>query len=372
MASVPPVPPVPPVPSAAVLAPGALVAVTGASGFIAAHVVRLLLERGYRVRGTVRNPDKAADVAHLRALPGAADRLELVAADLLTPGAFDAAVAGAAAVLHTASPYVLDVEDPQRDLVDPAVEGTRNVLAACARAASVRRVVVTSSMAAITDEPDGDHVLTEADWNTRSSLTRNPYYLSKTLAERAAWAFVDEQRPAWDLVVINPFMVIGPSLSPGLNTSNQLFVDLLAGTYPAIMRLTWGFVDVRDVALAHVLAIETPAAGGRNICAADTIAMREVVELLAGHGHGGRKLPRRGLDCAAGDQVVRLSSYFQPRGVGSYLRTHVGRVPRYDNGKIQRDLGLVFRDVRDTILETVRDLERWGHLPTGAAAVAAA
>jgi len=347
--------------------PGALVAVTGATGFIASHLVKLLLERGYRVRGTVRNPDKAADVAHLRALPGAAERLELHAADLLTAGAFDAVVAGCRAVFHTASPYVLDAKDPQRDLVDPAVEGTRNVLGACARAASVTRVVLTSSMAAITDEPGGEHVLTEADWNTRSTLTRNPYYLSKTQAERAAWTFVEEARPGFDLVVINPFLVIGPSLAPGLNTSNQVFVDLLAGTYPAIMNLTWGFVDVRDVASAHVLALEQRAATGRYICAASTIAMRALVTLLRERGQGGDKLPRRGLDCALGDGLVKLSSYAQPRGVGSYLRTHVGRVPRYDNGKIQRDLGLTFRDVPTTILETIADLRRWGHLPAAAA-----
>jgi dihydroflavonol-4-reductase len=126
------------------------------------------------------------------------------------------------------------------------------------------------------------------------------------------------------------------------------------------MDLTWGFVDVRDVALAHVRALETPSAAGRHICAASTISMREVVTLLAEHGFAG-KLPRRGFDCAVGNRMVFLSSYFQPRGVGSYLRTHIGRVPRYDNGKIQRELGLAFRPVAETILDTVRDLERWGH-----------
>lgn len=337
------------------------VAVTGAAGFIGSHIVKLLLGRGYRVVGTVRDPDAAAN-DHLRALPAAAERLQLARANLLEPGAFDAAIADCRAVLHTASPYILHARDPQRDLVDPAVMGTRNVLEACARAPSMQRVVVTSSMAAITDEPDAAHVLTEADWNQRSSLTRNPYYLSKTLAERAAWAFMSERAPGFDLVAINPFLVIGPSLSPGLNTSNQLFVDLLTGTYPGILDLTWGFVDVRDVALAHVLAIETPSAHGRYLCAAEAVAMRTVVELLADNGYAGRKLPRRDLACTAGDYAVKLLSYLQPRGVGSYLRTHVGRVPRYDNAKIRRELGLTFRSIPGTILETVHDLERWGHL----------
>jgi dihydroflavonol-4-reductase len=220
-------------------------------------------------------------------------------------------------------------------------------------------------MAAITDEPESDHVLTEADWNTKSTLERNPYYLSKTLAEREAWRFVDEDKPGFDVVAINPFLVIGPSHSPGLNTSNQLFVDLLKGTYPGVMNLSWGFVDVRDTALAHLLALESPTAKGRYICAAGTISMRDVVALLERNGWGeGRKLPWLGLDCAIGDFTVKLSSYFQPAGVGSYLRTHVGRSPRFDNGKIKHELGLAFRPLEQTILETMADLERWHHLPT--------
>lgn len=337
--------------------------VTGASGFIAAHVVSQLLAKGHQVRGTVRSRAKAKE---LLALPGAAERLELVEADLLTPGAFDAAAESCDAVLHTASPYVLDAKDPQKDLVEPAVAGTRNVLAAAAKAKSVRRVVVTSSVAAITDEPESDHVLTEADWNTKSSLERNPYYYSKTLAERAAWDFVEKEKPGFDLVVINPFLVIGPSLTPGasgVNTSNQMFVDLLTGTYPGIMNLAWGFVDVRDVAEAHVRAVETPSASGRYLTAGETMPMRALVELLEQNGWGkGNKLPKLGMDCSVGDFAVRLSSYFQPKGVGSYLRTNVGRVPRYDNGKVQRELGVRFRPAAESVLDTLEDLRKQGQV----------
>jgi dihydroflavonol-4-reductase len=349
----------------------AIVAVTGASGFIASHIVGELLAHGFRVRGSVRQPGKAADAAHLQALPGAAERLQLVAGDLLVDRSFDETVRGATYVLHTASPYVLDAKDPQKDLVDPAVKGTLNVLASCAREPSIRRVLVTSSMAAVTDEPEGNHVLTEADWNGTSSLSRNPYYYSKTVAERSAWDFVTTEKPRWDLIAINPFLVIGPSVGPGLNTSNQIFVDLLRGSYPGIMNLTWGFVDVRDVALAHVLAMETPGAQGRYLCAAETIAMRDVVDLVARSPFASDKLPKLGMDCAIGDYAVKLSSYLQPKGVGSYLRTHVGRVPRYDNGKIQRDLGLRFRKVQTSILDTLADLRRWGHIPAASPAAVA-
>src|SRR5262249_47300150 len=122
---------------------------------------------------------------------------------------------------------------------------------------------------------------------------------------------------------------------PGLNTSNRLFVDLLKGTFPGIVSLTWGFVDVRDVADAHVRAMETPSAKGRYICAGETASMRAVVDLLRKHGwERRRKLPTLGLDNPIGDSIVRMASYLQPKGVGSYLRTHVGRLPRYDTSKI--------------------------------------
>jgi dihydroflavonol-4-reductase len=271
-------------------------------------------------------------------------------------------VRGCAAVFHTASPYIIQVDDPQRDLVDPAVNGTLGVLRACAAAPDVARVVLTSSMAAVTDEPDAGRVLTEADWNERSTLTRNPYYLSKTLAERAAWEFVRERTPAWDLVAINPFLVIGPSLSRALNPSNKVLADLLRGVYPGVMRLTWGFVDVRDVAEAHVRAMDAAAAAGRYLCAAETLSMRELVALMRGLGFGGYKLPRLSLDHGVGDVAIRLASYLQPKGVGQYLRTHIGRVPRFDHSKIERDLGMRFRPVEQSIADTLQDLVRWGHI----------
>jgi dihydroflavonol-4-reductase len=341
----------------------ARVLVTGATGFIASRIVEQALAAGAQVRGTVRNLRKPGDIQVLQQLPGAFERLALVEADLLREGSFDRAADGCDAVVHAASPYVLNPRDAQKDLVDPAVAGTSNVLNACERAGSVRRVVVTSSMAAVTDEPDSAHTLTEADWNQKSSLTRNPYYYSKTLAEKAAWDFVAQRKPLFDLVAINPFMVIGPSLISGLNPSNQIFVDLLKGTYPGIVSLTWGFVDVRDVAAAHLRALETPSAHGRYLCAGDTLSMRGVVSLLRENGYAGYKLPKRPLDSSGGNLMVRLLSFTQPAGVGSYLRSHVGRVPNYDTTKIRTELGMTFRPVEQSVLETMTDLARWGHLP---------
>ncbi len=343
-------------------ASGRPVCVTGASGFIAAQIVADLLQAGYRVRGTVRNLESRLARDPAATWPGAGDRIALFAADLLAPGSFDAAVAGAGCVLHTASPFILDARDPEREIVRPAVAGTREVLAAAARSGTVRRVVLTSSMAAITDEPARGHVLTEADWNGKSSLSRNPYYYSKTLAEKEAWRFMAEEEPGFDLVVLNPFIVVGPSLVPSLGTSNKMFVDMMSGAYPVIMSLTWGFVDVRDVARAHVRAMEAPTAAGRYICAGETITMREVVTMLRADGYGRYRLPRIGLDSPSGDRLMRLAAHTRPRGVRDYLLSHIGRELRFDNAKIRRELGLEFRPLATTIRETVRDLERRGHL----------
>lgn len=339
-----------------------LLCVTGASGFIGAHIVEDLLGAGYRVRGTVRDASSTRH-DHLRSLPGADERLQLVTANLDDPATLEAAAAGCTCVLHTASPYVLDVDDPQRDLVRPAVEGTRGVLEACRAAGTVRRVVVTSSMAAVTDAPDEHHVLTEADWNTASSLTRNPYYHSKTLAEREAWRFAGQAGVGFDVVAINPFIVIGPSHSDTINVSNRILVDILSGGYPGILGLTWGFVDVRDVARSHRLAVETPRASGRYLCVNEVVSMRELVELLRRQGYDGYPLPTRRLDNGLGDTLVRLGSYFRPKGTGSYLRTNIGRVPRFDTSKIRHDLDLDFRPLDATVRDTVDDLIRWGHVP---------
>lgn len=339
-----------------------MVLVTGASGFIASHIVRELLERGYTVRGTVRSVADITKTDFLAALPGAQERLTLVEADLMIDGSFDAAAEGCDVVMHVASPYLVNADDPQADLVDPAVHGTLNVLRAAAKA-NVHRVILTSSMAAISDEPHPTKVFTEDDWNERSTLDRNPYYLSKVKAEWEAWIFVKTTSPSFDLVVINPYLVLGPSLGPELNTTNAIFRDLLSGAYPGILDLSWGFVDVRDVATAHVLAMENPNASGRYLCAGETFSMKQVVEVLRHAGYAKwTLLPKRDLSSSFYTWVMKLLSYTQPKGTGSYLRTHLGRVMLYDSSKIQRDLGMVYRLPKDSVLDTVADLKLRGHV----------
>lgn len=338
------------------------ICVTGASGFIASYVIRELLDNGYTVRGTVRGLTEGNNYEYLTSLPGAAGRLELVQAELLTEGSYDEAIAGCEYVIHTASPYVLDVTDPQKDLVDPALKGTLNALQTCARAGSVKKVVLTSSVAAVFDEPISGHVYTEKDWNETSSLTRNPYFYSKTLAERSAWDYIEKENPAFELVVVNPGVVIGPSLVPSLNTSNQILRDVLAGIYPIIMSISWGFVDVRDVAHAHILAMENEKAKGRYLCTSETLGMSGVVSILREAGYSNYKLPKMKITGKAGNAMVKILVSTQPKGVRTFIRTHVGRGVEYNNSKIRQELGISFRSVKDSILEAVKDLLRWKHI----------
>lgn len=338
------------------------VCVTGASGFIASHVIRELLESGYTVRATVRKPANARNYPYLTALPGAEERLELVQAELLNEGSFDAVIDGCEQVIHMASPYILDAKDLQRDLIDPAIKGTLNVLIACHRSGSVKKVVLTSSAAALFDEPVSGHTYSDKDWNISSSLTRNPYYYSKTMAEKSAWDFIKTEKPDFSLTTINPGVAIGPSIVPSLNTSNKIFSDVLSGTYPIIMSLKWGFVDVRDTAHAHVAAMENKDAAGRYICVAETLSMDEAVKILREAGYGCYKLPKLKLSGSIGNSLVKILVVAQPKGVRTFIRLHVGRDIAFDTSKIREELGMSFRPVRETIKDAVSDLISWGHV----------
>eukprot|EP00343_Euplotes_focardii_P008194 CAMPEP_0205818472 /NCGR_PEP_ID=MMETSP0206-20130828/389_1 /ASSEMBLY_ACC=CAM_ASM_000279 /TAXON_ID=36767 /ORGANISM="Euplotes focardii, Strain TN1" /LENGTH=331 /DNA_ID=CAMNT_0053110855 /DNA_START=30 /DNA_END=1025 /DNA_ORIENTATION=+ len=241
------------------------VCVTGASGYVAGVLIDLLLKSEspkYSVGGTVRSLANKEKVAHLqKSYPG----LELFEADLLTDGSFDAAFVGCGVVFHTASPFQLQVEDPQRDLVDPAVNGTRNVLTAAAKA-GVKKVVLTSSCAAVVaaSEITATRVFTEEDWNLESSLDNAPYRFSKTMAEKEAWKLSKEL--GFELAVINPAFVMGPPVSTRTDGTSIGTVKWLleGGAKEGAMPMVLGCVDVRDVGLAHIRAAERSEATGKR------------------------------------------------------------------------------------------------------------
>ncbi|XXG79452.1 hypothetical protein AAC387_Pa09g0512 [Persea americana] len=261
---------------------GKLVCVTGASGYIASWLVKLLLDRGYTIRASVRDPNDPKKTEHLRALDGATERLHLFKANLLEEGSFDAAIDGCEGVFHTASPFYHAVTDPQAELIEPAVKGTLNVLGSCAKTSSVKRAVVTSSMAAVaySGKPLTPDVVVDETWFSSPDYCRETeswYMLSKTLAEEAAWKFAKEK--GIDVVTINPAMVIGPLLQPTLNTSAAAILNFVNGALP-FPNSTFGWVNVKDVAEAHILAFEVASASGRY-CLVERVAHNsEIVKIL--------------------------------------------------------------------------------------------
>ncbi|KAL6503006.1 hypothetical protein OROHE_024174 [Orobanche hederae] len=266
------------------------VCVTGASGFIASWIVKFLLQRGYTVKASVRDPNDPKKTKHLMALDGAKERLHLIKANLLEEGSFDSIVDGCEGVFHTASPFYHAVKDPQTELIDPALKGTLNVLRSVAKAPSVKRVVLTSSIASVAynDTPRGpETVINETWWSDAEWCKRAKkwYVLSKTVAEEAAWKFVKEK--GIDMVTICPPMVIGPLLQPTLNTSCEAILNLVndgatsktecAEAYP---NSSYGWVNVKDVALAHILAFENPSANGRYLTVERVAHYSEIVDIM--------------------------------------------------------------------------------------------
>lgn len=245
---------------------GKVVCVTGASGYIASWLVKLLLARGYTVKATVRSLNDPRKTEHLLALDGAKERLHLFEANLLEEGSFDSVVEGCDGAFHTASPVVLTVTDPKAELLDPALKGTLNVLQSCAKVPSIKRVVITSSMASvmINGKPLKPDVVIDETWFSDPVFcekVKQFYALSKTLAEEAALKFAKENKI--DLVTLHPGYVIGPLLQPVLNLTSGGILNLIKNGKEVFPDGIYRFVDVRDVAYAHILAFEIAPASGR-------------------------------------------------------------------------------------------------------------
>jgi nucleoside-diphosphate-sugar epimerase len=342
------------------------VVVTGASGYLGSWIVKHALEAGFTVRGTVRDPDDSGKTKHLRDLPGS-ERLTLHRADLLERGAFHPIVDGADAVIHSASPFFTqNIENARENLIRPAVEGTRNVLTAAGATPSVRRIVLTSSVAAVmgdaregADQP-GRRV-DESCWNNVSTESYDPYSYSKATAERTAWEDSSCQSQ-WDLVVINPAFIIGPSLSRRLDaTSVSLIRQLGDGTFRSgVPALTVGFVDVRDVARAHIRALETPEASGRFILAERVGTFAEMAGVLRERFGSAYPIPRR--------TVPKALFWLLAPTLGidrRYVARNVGIPFKLDTTRSREILGIEYRDTRETVVEHFQQLVDTGALPAG-------
>ncbi len=333
--------------------------VTGGSGFIGSHAILQLLSAGHTVRATVRSLKREGEVRAMLKTGGAEPdgRLSLFAADLLEDGGWREAVAGCDYVLHVASPFPPGVPRTEDELIVPAREGALRVLRA-ARDAGVKRVVLTSSFAAV----GYGHTprltpFTEADWTNPESGGVAAYPKSKTLAERAAWDFISSEGGALELSVVNPVGVIGPVLGPDYSTSILLVQRFMDGAVPGCPRISFGLVDVRDVVDLHIRAMTNPAAKGERFLAvgSDAVAMVEIARVLkARMGAAARRVPTRQVP----DWLVRIVALRDPTVRG--ILPELGKPKKISGEKARRVLGWSPRSYEESVVDTAQSLIRLG------------
>jgi len=335
------------------------VVVTGGTGYIASWIVYDLLKEGYSVRITVRDKAKIDKYQHLLDIASnSTGTLEIFEADLLIDGSFDEAVNGADIVMHTASPFFLDDKnDPMKNLIKPAMNGTKNVLTSVNKFDSVKRVVLTSSIAAIygdnKDMTDGGFAeITEDMWNTSSSLCHNAYAYSKTRAEKAAWAMANKQN-RWDLVTIHPGFVMGPSLTKRVDsTSIETILRILRGDLRiGSPDLEFVFSDVRDVARGHLLAASTDEAKGRYIIANESGGLLDVGRIIGKIYNGDYKVPTRLIPKWLVVLVAPLIGFSRV-----YADKNIGYPLRANNFKSVQELNMIYHTLEETVLDHTEQL----------------
>lgn len=327
--------------------------VTGGSGFVGSHVILQLLAAGHDVRASVRSLSREGEVRAVLEKAGAdTGRLSFVAADLDKDEGWAEAVAGMDYVQHVASPFPLTQPKDEQELIRPAVNGTLRVLRA-ARDAGVKRVVLTSSFAAV-GYGHGERAVpyTEADWTDVNGPAVQPYMKSKTLAERAAWDFVAAEGKGMELAVVNPVGIFGPALGSDLSTSVELVRQMMAGKLPGTPDLWFGVIDVRDVASLQLMAMTDPRAAGERYLAiaGEPVSLHEMASVL--HARIGTRLPRR-----LPDWLVRLLAVFVPLAREAVPR--LGIRGAASNAKA-RALGWTPRSNEEAIVATAESLKRLG------------
>ncbi|CAF9905209.1 MAG: methylglyoxal reductase (NADPH-dependent) gre2 [Alectoria fallacina] len=336
------------------------VLLTGGSGFIAAHVLDVLLERGHSVVTTVRSTEKGEKILdnHPKV---SKDRLDFVIVeDIAKREAFDKAVQSNPpfeAIIHTASPFHFNATDTKKELLDPAVIGTTGILESTKKyAPTVKRVVITSSFASIMYPAKGNrpgYIYSEKDWNpiTEEEAVQNPsngYRASKTFAEKASWDFLEKEKPNFTISTMCPPLVLGPIIHylqslDNLNTSNQRIAALMTGKAKEEIPPTGTFIwtDVRDLALAHVKAAELPeAANKRFFVTAGYFSNEEIADIIR-------------------DSFPQLKNELPAKGVkgGGYPKEGIYK---YDNSRVKEILGIEFRSLKESIVDAVKSLQAVG------------
>ena len=333
--------------------------VTGGSGFIASHSILQLLGQGHQARTTVRSLERERDVRAMLKTGGAepGTRLAFIAADLENDAGWSEAVAGCDYVLHVASPFPANIPRYEDELIVPAREGALRVLRA-SRDAGVKRVVLTSSFAAIGyGHKPQTAPFDETSWTDLSTGAAAAYVKSKTLAERAAWEFIVGEGGGLELAVVNPVAVFGPVLGPDYSTSILLLRRMIDGGMPACPRLYFGVVDVRDVADLHIRAMTSPAAKGERFLAVagDCMSMLDIAKVLkAGMGASANRVPTLQLP----NWVVRIAAMRNP--VVKQILPELGKIKNSSNAKAKRLLGWAPRSNEESILAAAESLVRLG------------
>ncbi len=337
------------------------VLVTGATGYVAGWLVKELLENGHTVHAAVRDPEKKEKLKYLDALAQhSTGKIKYFKSDLLVEGSYADAMEGCELVFHTASPFTIEVNDPQKELIEPAKLGTRNVLEQANKTTSVKRVVLTSSCAAIygdnadlKDTPNG--VFTEDMWNSSSSLKHQPYSYSKTLAEQEAWR-INKDQHQWDLVVINPSLVLGPAINPTAVTSESFNIVIQFGNgkmKAGAPDVGMGGVDVRDVAEAHYKAGFTPEAKGRYIISGHNSSFVEMAEKLLPKYGDKYPIPKKAMP----KWLIWLVGPALSKAVTrKYISRNVGLPFKADNSKSIKDLGLKYRPLDESMNDMFQQL----------------
>ncbi|MDO6432629.1 aldehyde reductase [Flavitalea sp. BT771] len=335
------------------------VLVTGGSGFLGAHCILQLLRQGYSVKTTVRSINQKSKVIEKLKNGGIStfEDLSFIETDLTKDDNWPAAVKDCKYVLHTASPFPSTVPKDERELIVPAVEGTRRVLLA-ARDAKVQRIVVTSSFAAVGyGYAEKKRVFTEKDWTRlNSEVPVLAYQKSKTLAEKEAWDFIAKQGKGLELAVINPVGILGPVLSPETSTSTESIQKLLEGM-PGVPNISFSVVDVRDVADLHIRAMLSPAANGERFLAVtgEPLSVKEMADILKSHlGDAAKKVPSRVLP----DWLVKFAALLDPT-----LKSVVpglGKHPAASNQKAKDILKWAPGSNEEAVLATAESLFAFG------------
>jgi nucleoside-diphosphate-sugar epimerase len=340
------------------------VLVTGGSGFIGVHTILQLLAGGHQVRSTVRNLNREADVRSMLKVGGIdpGNRLSFFAADLEHDAGWAEAVAGCDYVVHIASPFPATVPKHEDELIIPAREGALRVLRA-ARDAGVKRVVLTSSFAAIGyGQPPQQAPFDETSWTNLAGNGLSPYVKSKTIAERAAWDFINQEGGELELSVVNPVGVFGPVLGPDYSTSILVVQRLMDGALPGLPRIYFGAVDVRDVADLHMRAMTHPAAKGERFLAVagDFLSIQDVDQVLkSSMGAAAKRVPAHELP----DFMVRLAALLDP--AVKQIIPELGKKKNATSEKAQRLLGWTPRSREESIVATAESLVHLGLLKDG-------